>query len=175
MPTADNDLTNKKYVDAKVAAMSTGGGSSKKLLRFDGNTTAYFDHVATSAYQYTFHLRGVTAMNPGSVKVVVGSKTLFNIEADTTGLDVDGTLMCYPASSSSSTTQHYITYSYTASDGTCKSGYLDVSTNMRVTFDGTIGAPASGIYCNWVIQEQIGCENWAGNSSDEEVDDTETV
>lgn len=175
VPIADNDLTNKKYVDAKVAAVSTGGGSSKKLLRFDGNTTAYFDHVATSTYQYTFHLRGVTAMNPGCVKVTVGSTTLFNIEADTTGLDVDGTLMCYPASSSSSNTQHYITYSYKASDGTCKSGYTGPSTDMRVTFNGTVGAPASGLYTNWVIQEQLSCENWAGNSSDEEVDDTETI
>lgn len=176
VPTADNDLTNKKYVDAKVAAASTGGGSSKKLLRFDGNTTAYFDHVATSTYQYTFHLRGVTAMNPGCVKVTVGSTTLFNIEADSNGsINVDGTLMFYPAGSSSSNIQHYITYSYTASDGTCKSGYVDPSTDMRVTFNGTVGAPAGGTYTNWVIQEQLSCENWAGNSSDEEVDDTETI
>ncbi len=175
VPTADNDLTNKKYVDAKVAAISTGGGSSKKLLRFDGNTTAYFDHAATSTYQYTFHLRGVTAMNPGCVKVTVGSTTLFNIEADSNGINVDGTLMFYPASLSSSNTQHYITYSYTASNGTCKSGYVDPSTDMRVTFNGTVGAPSSGIYTNWVIQEQMSCENWAGNSGDEEADDTETI
>lgn len=177
-PTEDNMATPKSYVDAAVAAISTGGGSSKKLLRFDGNTTAYFDHVATSAYQYTFHLRGLNAMNDGNVKITAGGTTLFSITP--TGLaqgeiNVDGTLMFYPASSSSSNTQHYITYSYTASDGTCKSGYLDASTNMRVTFDGTIGAPASGIYCNWVIQEQMSCENWEGLSSDEEVDDTETI
>ena len=33
----------------------------------------------------------------------------------------------------------------------------------------------SGIYTNWVIREQISCENWASNSSDEVVDDTETI
>lgn len=177
-PTVSNHAATKDYVDAKVAAVSTGGGSSKKLLRFDGNTTAYFDHVATSAYQYTFHLRGLNAMNDGNVKITAGGSTLFSITP--TGLaqgeiNVDGTLMFYPASSSSSNTQHYITYSYTASDGTCKSGHIDPTTNMRVMFDGTIGAPASGIYCNWVIQEQMSCEDWTGLSSDEEVDDTETL
>lgn len=238
VPTADNDLTNKKYVDAQTAKIGTktnksklasieylgeadipstpeagkeyavtdlisysdldselqgkldsiaenqdavagaGGGSGKQLLRFDGNTTAYFDNVATSAYQYTFHLRGLNAMNDGNVKITAGGTTLFSITP--TGIaqgeiNVDGTLMCYPASSSSSNTQHYITYSYTASDGTCKSGYTGPSTDMRVTFNGTIGAPAGGSYTNWVIQEQISCTNWVGQSSDEAIDDTETI
>lgn len=164
----------KAYVDAAVAG--AGGGSSKQLLRFDGNTFAYFDNVATSAYQYTFHLRGVTAMNPGNVEIKVGQTTLFSLTPGSSNeIHVDGTLMCYPESSSSSNTQHYITYSYTASDGTCKSGYTGPSTDMRVMFKGIIGAPASGIYTNWVIREQISCANWEGLSSDEVVDDTETI
>ena len=159
-----------------TAVAGAGGGSGKQLLRFDGNTTAYFDNVATSAYQYTFHLRGEAAMNPGNVKITVGETTLFNLTPDSSNrIQVDGTLMCYPASSSSSNTQHYITYSYTASDGTCKCGYTDPSTDMRVTFNGTIGAPSGGIYTNWVIREQISCTNWVGQSSDEAIDDTETI
>lgn len=170
----DSELQGK--LDSIVAG--AGGGSGKQLLRFDGNTTAYFDNVATSAYQYTFHLRGLNAMNTGNVEIKVGVTTLFSITPDGIAqgeINVDGTLMCYPASSSSSNTQHYITYSYTASDGTCKSGYIGPSTDMRVTFNGTIGAPASGIYTNWVIREQISCANWEGLSSDEVVDDTETI
>lgn len=175
-PTNDNDAATKKYVDDAVAGAGGGSGSSKQLLRFDGNTIAYFDNVATSAYQYTFHLRGETAMNPGNVKITVGETTLFNLTPDSSNrIQVDGTLMCYPASSSSSNTQHYITYSYTASDGTCKCGYTGPSTDMRVTFNGTIGAPAGGIYTNWVIREQISCTNWVGQSSDEAIDDTETI
>lgn len=173
-PTSDNHAATKKYVDTAVAG--AGGGSSKQLLRFDGNTTAYFDNVATSAYQYTFHLRGATAMNPGNVKITVGETTLFSLTPESSNdIHVDGILMCYPASSSSSNTQHYITYSYTASDGTCKCGYTGPSTDMRVTFNGTIGAPAGGIYTNWVIQEQMSCTNWVGQSSDEAIDDTETI
>lgn len=173
-PTANGHAATKGYVDAAVAG--AGGGSSKQLLRFDGNTFAYFDNVATSAYQYTFHLRGVTAMNTGNVEIKVGQTTLFSLTPGSSNeINVDGTLMCYPASSSSSNTQHYITYSYTTSDGTCKSGYTGPSTDMRVTFNGTIGAPASGIYTNWVIREQISCTNWVGQSSDEAIDDTETI
>lgn len=167
-PTEDNMATPKSYVDAAVAAISTGGGSSKKLLRFDGNTTAYFDHVATSAYQYTFHLRGMNAMNDGNVKITAGGTTLFSITPDGLAqgeIGVDGTLMFYPASSSSSETQHYVTYSYTASDGTCGSGHIQPTTDMRVTFTGATGAPASGLYYNWVIQEKMDCENWEGYSS----------
>ena len=163
-----------EYVDAAIAG--AGGGSSKQLLRFDGNTFAYFDNVATSAYQYTFHLRGVTAMNPGNVEIKVGQTALFSLTPGSSNeIHVDGTLMCYPTSSSSSNTQHYITYSYTASDGTCGSGYVGPTTDMRVMFKGVIGAPASDIYTNWVIQEQISCANWVGQSSDEVVDDTETI
>ena len=173
-PTATTDAATKRYVDAAVAGV--GGGSSKQLLRFDGNTFAYFDNVATSAYQYTFHLRGVTAMNAGNVEIKVGQTTLFSLTPGSSNdIHVDGTLMCYPESSLSSNTQHYITYSYTTSDGTCKSGYTGPSTDMRVTFKGIIGAPASGIYTNWVIREQISCASWASNSSDEVVDDTETI
>lgn len=163
-PTAADHAATKKYVDDAVAGV--GGGSSKKVLRFDGNTTAYFDHLATSAYQYTFHLYGETAMDTGNVKITAGGTTLFNLTPDSSNkINVDGTLMFYPASSSSSNTQHNITYSYTASDGTCGSGYVDSTTNMRVIFTGAIGAPASGLYRNWVIQEQISCENWEGLSS----------
>ena len=173
-PTYTTDAATKGYVDAAVAG--AGGGSSKQLLRFDGNTFAYFDNVATSAYQYTFHLRGVTAMDTGNVEIKVGQTTLFSLTPGSSNeIHVDGTLMCYPESSLSSNTQHYITYSYTASDGTCKSGYTGPSTDMRVTFKGIIGAPASGIYTNWVIREQISCANWEGLSSDEVVDDTETI
>ena len=52
---------------------------------------------------------------------------------------------------------------------------IPTTPDMRVTFKGIIGAPASGIYTNWVIREQISCANWEGLSSDEVVDDTETI
>ena len=163
-PTADGHAATKAYVDSAVAAISTGGGSSKKLLRFDGNTPIYFDHTLTSAYQYTFHLHGETAMDTGSIEITVGGSssggsTVFSLTPGSDALDVDGTLMFYPVETATgSGTVHNITYSYTASDGTCKSGYIRNITETRVWFTGAIGAPANGIYCNWVIQEQMSCE-----------------